>query len=119
MTLIITATMAAAAVYFLASLVCFAHDSIATRRHAPQKAIAEPVSVEEPAPTPEPIEVVAPTEPAPVAPKVAAPALPSSIRGLRQYIRDNSLQESVKAQLGKSVSKATKGELLGVLAVIA
>ena len=44
--------------------------------------------------------------------------LPTSIRGIRQYIRDNGLQAAVKAQLGKTVSKATKEELLVALGTI-
>ena len=44
--------------------------------------------------------------------------LPTSIRGLRQYVRDNGLQKTVKAKLGKTVSKATKDELIAALGTI-
>jgi hypothetical protein len=44
--------------------------------------------------------------------------LPANIRGLRQYVRDNGLQAAVKAQLGKTVSKATKDELIAALGTI-
>lgn len=44
--------------------------------------------------------------------------LPNSIRELRQYIRDNGLQSAIKAQVGKSVSKATKSELIAALGAI-
>lgn len=44
--------------------------------------------------------------------------LPTSIRGLRQYVRDNGLQKAVKAHLGKTISKATKDELIAALGTI-
>ena len=44
--------------------------------------------------------------------------LPDSIRGLRQYVRDNKLQKHIKEHTGKTVSRATKSELLTALAKI-
>lgn len=44
--------------------------------------------------------------------------LPDSIRGLRQYVRDNGLQKHIKEHTGKTVSRATKSELLTALAKI-
>lgn len=44
--------------------------------------------------------------------------LPDTIRGLRQYVRDNNLQKHVKTYTGKTVSRATKAELLEALANI-
>jgi hypothetical protein len=43
-------------------------------------------------------------------------SLPSSIRGLREYIRERGLQSHVKARAGKSVSKCSKQELLQAIA---
>lgn len=39
-----------------------------------------------------------------------------NIRELRQYIRENNLQDRVRVKLGKNVSKCSKGELLTAIA---
>jgi len=97
---------------------------------APVKPAVEPV-VNEPAPlpvVPPVIKPVAPAKPAKPtlsglireaatsAPRKRPDELPSTIRGVRQYIRENALQERVKFTTGKTVSKCTLAELLEALA---
>ncbi|ANV88862.1 Rho termination factor N-terminal domain-containing protein [Picosynechococcus sp. PCC 7117] len=90
MTIIITATVTAAAVYLLASLVAFVHDSIAARRHGPQQAIAT---------TPKPEAVTKPT----------TPQNPIETMNIRQLKKEAS-----KAKI-KGYSSMKKADLIAAL----
>lgn len=97
MTFIITATFAFTAVYTIAA---FIHHSMASIRRRRKETITQTVS--------EVVEAIATVEPEEVAPAIE---LPNSIRGLRQFVRENTLQARVKEIAGKSVSKLNKSEL--------
>lgn len=116
----IAATLIFASFYFGAALLAHAHDCFIHCHRTAQNAIApEPVASFEPVTVGYQGDM---TEIKPMAPTVAttAPApLPNSIRGLRDYIRANGLQTAIKQHLGKTVSRATKAELLTVLEAIA
>lgn len=120
----IAATLIFAAFYFGAALLAHLHDSLIQCHRTAQNAIApEPVASFEPVTVGfigavEEIKPVPPQKPVKKAPTAPAP-LPNSIRGIRQYIRDNGLQAAIKEHLGKTVSRATKAELVEVLAAIA
>ncbi len=45
----------------------------------------------------------------------ASESLPSTIRALRQYIREYNLQELIKQRTGKTVSQCVKEELIAAL----
>lgn len=94
---LILATFAFTAVYMVAAFVHHCAASIC-RRH--KEAIAQTVS--------EVVEVVATVAPETITPMIE---LPNSIRGLRQFVRENDLQAQVKEIAGKSVSNLTKSEL--------
>ena len=89
MTLIITTTVAASIIYFFAA---FVHHCVASICQRHRTAISQTVL--------EVIEVI---------------ELPDSIRGLRQIVRENTLQAAIKDIAGKSVSNLTKDELHYVL----
>ena len=96
MTFLIAATVAASIVYFFAAFIHHSMASICCRHRA---VIAQTVS--------EAMQIctVATEE---IIPMIE---LPNSIRGLRQFVRENDLQARVKEIAGKSVSNLTKGEL--------
>ena len=85
MTFIITIVVTASVVYFFAAFVHHCAASICQRHRT---AISQTVL--------EVIEVI---------------ELPDSIRGLRQFVRENTLQAAIKEIAGKSVSNLTKDEL--------
>ena len=97
MTFIITATVAASIVYFFAAFVHYCAASICQRHKA---AIAQTVS--------EIVEIVSTVTTEETTPVIE---LPDSIRGLRQFVRENTLQAAIKSITGKSVSNLNKGEL--------
>ncbi|OKH11175.1 hypothetical protein [[Limnothrix rosea] IAM M-220] len=93
-----TLIFAFATVYVVAAFADYSAKSICQRHKA---AIAQTVS--------EVVEVVATVVPETITPVIE---LPNSIRGLRQFVRENDLQARVKEIAGKSVSNLTKGELM-------
>ncbi|NJN74443.1 MAG: hypothetical protein HC799_17440 [Limnothrix sp. RL_2_0] len=89
---LILATVTAAAIYFIAGFFHHCTASICARHRA---AISQTVS--------EVVEAIA-TSP--------AIELPDSIRGLRDFVRENGLQSAIKGITGKSVSSLKKAELI-------
>jgi hypothetical protein len=108
MTFIITATVTAAAVYFAIALVACLHDCLMIRYRrqiAPALDLDFAALSEELGGWDELLQLT----PAPTAPALD---LPSSIRGLREFVRAENLQDSVKQLTGKSVSSLKKDELM-------
>ena len=100
MTFLISATFVFTALYVSAAMVARVHDCLMARRHnAP---VLTPEVLEEL------IEELEIKWPEPTTPAIE---LPDSIRGLREFVREHSLQDAVKSIAGKSVSSLTKGEL--------
>ena len=92
-----TLIVAFATVYVVAAFADYSAKSICQRHKA---AIAQTVS--------EVVEVITTVAPETITLVIE---LPNSIRGLRQFVRENTLQVRVKEITGKSVSNLTKPEL--------
>ena len=109
MTFLIVATVSAAAVYFVVALVACLHDCLMVRY---RRQFSAPVI--EPNWDKLSHELGSWDELLHLTPAPTAPALdlPSSIRGLRDFVRENQLQVLVREKVGKSVSKCSKDELL-------
>jgi hypothetical protein len=109
MTFIITATVTAAAVYFAIALVACLHDCLMARY---RRQFSAPVIELDYAALSEELggwDELLQLTPAPTAPALD---LPSSIRSLREFVRAENLQDSIKQLTGKSVSNLTKAELM-------
>jgi hypothetical protein len=115
MTFIITATVTAAAVYFAIALVACLHDCLVIRYRrqiAPALDLDFAALSEELGGWDELLDIV----PAPTAPAVDTrdfkSPLPTKIRELREFVRAENLQDSIKQLTGKSVSSLKKDELM-------
>ena len=95
---LILATFAFTALYISVAMVAYFHDCLMARRH--KAMITQTVS--------KTVEAIATVEPEEVAPVIE---LPNSIRGLRQFVRENTLQDAIREVTGRSVSKLNKSEL--------
>ncbi|WP_030008306.1 Rho termination factor N-terminal domain-containing protein [Picosynechococcus sp. NKBG042902] len=93
MTLIITATVTAAAVYFIASLVCFIHDCIQARRH-----------VTPPVPKPAPVTVA------------KEKAQPTTLQNPIETMNIRQLKKAASQAGIKGYSNMRKHELIAALA---
>lgn len=87
----------------------------------PSRVALTPEPVLEPMPEPvlEPISEPVVSEKINPEPNGVCPveSLPSTIRALRQYIREYNLQEVIKQRTGKTVSQCVKEELIAALAI--
>ena len=97
---LILATFAFTVLYVSAALVAHFHDCWMVCGRRQKSVVTQTVSK-----TVEAIATVAPEEVTP------AIELPNSIRGLRQFVRENSLQDAIREVTGRSVSKLNKSEL--------
>lgn len=121
MTFIICASFVSAVVYFAIALVCCLRDCLMVRYRRQFSAVA--VDLDFAALSAELNEEIKifetalfPTAIAPVATPAPAELPTTSIRAIRDYIRDHKLQALVKERIGKTVSKCSKDELLLAIA---
>ena len=99
---LILATFVFTALYISAALVAHLHDCLMAckrRHHAPA---LTPAVLE---------ELIEELDQEMILPTTPAVELPTSIRGLRDFVREHSLQDKVKEIAGRSVSKLKKDEL--------
>ena len=95
---LILATFAFTALYVSVAMVAHFHDCLMARRK--KSVVAQTVS--------KTVEAIATEKAEEVTPAIE---LPDSIRGLRQFVRENTLQDAIRAVTGRSVSKPNKSEL--------
>jgi hypothetical protein len=108
MTFLIVATVSAAVVYFVVALLACLHDCLMVRY---RRQFSAPVIELDYAALSHELgswDELLHLTPAPTAPALE---LPSSIRGLREFVRAENLQDSIKQLTGKSVSNLKKDEL--------
>ena len=109
MTFVIAAVFVSAAVYFAIALIACLHDCLVTRYRRHIAPVIEPNWEEL---STELGELIEASEQALFTTPAPALELPNSIRGLRDFVRAESLQDAIKGITGKSVSNLKKDELL-------
>lgn len=107
MTALITATVITAFIYFAAAFVHHSADSICRRHKA-----AIRIAVSQARGWDEAITELEEALGCDTAQESTSIDLPTSIRGLRDYVRSHQLQARIKAISGKSVSSLKKDELM-------
>ena len=110
MTFLIVATVSAAAVYFVVALVACLHDCLMARYRRQFSALVIEPNWDELSSELGDWDELLQLPP--------ALDLPSSIRGLREFVRAENLQDSIKQLTGKSVSNLTKAELMEAIPMV-